>query len=356
MFRFHPQAAFIRLACLHAHPPAIEPPILDAKLALSAGHGQPLALLAEERLACFQRDSTLDRASTHGLPLTADFILLPGSFELEGQLRRLSARSYPQIAETRTGAMQDQSHAARRNAASRVFIFLHQPPVGIRLNRIALNLDDQRDPVLQRRHGPRIPVKLFEVRVARQPDGRAEAMDEHFVPVNVLIAGPGLVGAEQETGDGRLFRARAANLNAHFSVGKDRPFGRQLGRHAQRADQFAVLHGPRAAAGRESFDQRRGRFLETFAEDHLAVQPAVDFVVAVFQNDSAHIRGDVADHLARNDGDFRLVGPERAEKRQTPEHCQQRRSFHRPSPRVMGDACSWGPYPLSRPPGPTAVI
>ena len=102
-----------------------------------------------------------------------------------------------------------------------------------------------------------------------------------------LVTGEGIgpvsrmVDLEDQPGIAALRRGEE-DLDAHLAGGQQRPVGHQLRTGTGVGRERAIVRNPPAAECRETLQgERPRRFLEALAEDHLAVETAVNLVVHV---------------------------------------------------------------------------
>ena len=101
-----------------------------------------------------------------------------------------------------------------------------------------------------------------------------------------------------------------ANLNAHLAIRERSAFTDQLGAVGCVDPYCFIIDEPLAAVRLETNHGRRRRgLLKAFAENHLAVNAAVDFVVNVFDARASQMRGYRVKQLicVNVDGDFLSV-------------------------------------------------
>src|SRR5262249_59001720 len=97
---------------------------------------------------------------------------------------------------------------------------------------------------------------------------------------------------------------REEDLDAGLPIRERRVIAYQLWPIAGAGPHFAGLDRPAAVVGTKTFERRvQRRLLETLAEDHLAVDAAVDFVIDVLDAGARQMRADAPADITGIDSD-----------------------------------------------------
>ena len=305
-----PEVTFVGVALDQVHPPAIQPPVLEPDFPLAADEGQPLGLDAGEWGAGFDGEPAVGRAPAERGPHPAGPLAGVGPrLAIERQGAGRGAGLDPQVSEARGPLPGPQADAAGAERMLVVHVGRHDPAVDADLQFPAGHPGLERDPAADRhRTGDstdRLPVPAMAAQ--HQESG---GLERDLVAGEGVGADPRAVDPEDHPGVPPLI-IRELDLDADRPVGEGREVGDQLRPGARLGIERPVAaRRPPAGVDAEPLEgDRPGRLLERLAEDHLAVEAAVDLVVHVLDARPVEQGGDPVEHAGRVDPEGRLVPP-----------------------------------------------
>ena len=183
----------------------------------------------------------------------------------------------------------------------RVFVLEQRPVIDQGFDRTFAQAHGERDPLADRHIAGHRADRFPILPMPAEQQAAAVGLEGDFVAGEFVGSQARLRDFDDQARVAR-FLVGKENIDRCLAGSHGRLIGDQLGAFAGAGLQLAVLDFPRAAEGRKAGRrQGGGRLLKAFTEHHLAIDPAVDLVVHVFDARAERVGRDRADDLVGMD-------------------------------------------------------